>query len=483
MLNRLLILLIAAMGAYAQAEPISVYQIDMTQSATADAPDQNIYLQVFLGHEIYKYAQDAQLSGLRVLDAKGNLLPFALAKPEAESQTKIQDFNLAFFQIPKGATTADLQKLSLDKLTLDAHSLQLEFAQSQSQANHEVQAGFYLVDLNGVTQAIDELQFDWLSSSQNHLVPVTVSASNSLQDWQFLATSTLSRLHNSSESNQDTGKQLFLDKIQLKLAARDFRFLRIDFADAPEEFVLKGIKAIAHQNLSMMNFTETWEQAGELADDQQSALRAASTLRGEPVTAWEYEREDIAGATQISVNLSQYIYGDKLRIFSKANRNQPWHLLYDGNWFNAQLGEAWQHSAAIDCYANSDTYWRIELAEATAGQVQPKLVFSRLQDRLRFIANAQPPFRVVLDSEANGPSQSTSAQILAQLTQGKHIEWQNRALAPLLDANQPAQRHVNNFSWRTWGFWSALCAAVIALLWMVLRLLGQMRKARQQETQ
>lgn len=476
MLKKYFALVLFGIAAAAKAEPLAVYQV---VSKAADR--QEIYLQAYLDHSIYKLSQDSRLSDLRVVDVQGKLLPYALDKPEVQTLARLQQTALAFYTIPAGATAKDLQSLNLEKLTLDTQKLELQFARQSTPGSSRANPGFYLVDLKGITQDIDELQFDWTSTS-NQLLQVVVSGSDSLQDWRRINTATLSHLQQAEPSATPETAGLIVDKVPLKLQAKSFRFLRIEFPAAPDGFVLNALAAQHQSNLQQQNFHETWSEAGRLAEDQQSALRAASQLKGEPVAAWEFHRDDLAAVTRVGVDLGQFAYGDKLRLFSRTSANKPWHLLYEGTWFNAQLGDVWQHSGSLSTYANSDSFWRVEMDQSSRDQAEPKLEFSRLQDRLKFIANAHPPFRLIMDAQAAGPNQSTSAQILAQLTQGKAIAWQTVELLPLLDKNIQASRPAAKIPLKTWAFWIALVAAVIALLWMVLRLFAQMRHTKTRET-
>ncbi len=477
MLKKYLAVFLIGIAAMAGAEPLAVYQV---VSKAADS--QGIYLQAYLDHSIYKLSQDSRLSDLRVVDAQGKLLPYALDKPEVQTLAKVQQTALAFYPIPAGATTQDLQSLNLEKLTLDTQKLELQFARQAAAGSGRENPGFYLVDLTGIAQDIDELQVDWASTSPNQLLQVMVSGSNSLQDWRRINTATLSHLQQAAPSATPETAGLIVDKVPLKLNAKDFRFLRIEFPSAPDGVALTALVATHQANLHQQDFHETWSEVGKLAEDQESALRAASKLNGESVAAWEFQRDDLAAVTRVGVELGQFAYGDKLRLFSRPSANKPWHLLYEGNWFNAQLGDAWQHSGSLSTYANSDSFWRLEMDESSRGQVEPKLEFSRLQDHLKFIANAHPPFRLIVDAQAAGPNQSTSAQILAQLSQGKNIQWQTVELLPLLDKDIQTYRPAAKIPLKTWAFWLALVAAVIVLLWMVLRLFAQMRSAKAQES-
>jgi len=458
-------LLIAGMAALfslsLQAQQVNLYQLESGQGP---------YLQTYLDHQIYRYAHYGNLSDLVVVDAEGTQLPFTMDKASNPAPKQVAQ-NLPFFTLTKGENAETIKSLLLEQVQISNEQVALQLKQPGPPAQSGGDVDFYLVNISQIAQGIDALQLQWSSPEANRLLGVEVDGSGDLQHWQTLTQATLANL-------SKDGEQLKADKVSLNLAPHAFRFLRIKFTQAAPDTRLTQVAHLQWASPPEGNHSESWTLDGKLAEDQQSSLRATAELRGESVAAWEYLRKDVAEVESLALDLGDLSYGDRLRFFSRSTTTKPWRLVYQGIWFNTQVGANWQHSQALRLYSNRDPHWRLELAQSVRGRVAPKLIFSRTLDRLRFIANSHPPFYLALEQNARQSTHASAAQVFAQLVEGELAEWQTVGLNRLVSEDYQRQRLDTPFTWRSWLFWTALVTAVILLLWLVIRLLGQIAVAK-----
>lgn len=445
----------------ANAEVIPVYQIN-------EASD--TYVQTTLTHDIYRYSADTQLNDLVVTDQQGNKLPYRITAPHTQVSEQSQLTNARFFPVAVGAPPETLIALSSASIRLDANeiSVSVEKTTNDKLQDQSVPVDFYVVDVSDLKNRIDRLVVDWQATETNQYLEVQVSGTNDLTTWSNIAQTTLVQL-------QKEGQLLTRNKIAVNLSEMQYAYLRLKFTRGNENLQLTKIQIENTDKIANAPVTDTWEIKGALAEDQDSALRAGNHTVTIPVAAWEFARDDIAPITNISLNLGTIMYGDSIKVFSRNTEKQPWQLLHQGIWFNAQVGSEWQQSDAINIYSNSDVYWRIELNELVRTTLNPILVFHRQPQTLQFIANNAAPYKIAIDDQATPNNQQTSAQIFAQLVNGKKLQWGQVVFTELNPNIDSFARHGMQMSWKTLLFWGILLLAVAVLVGVAVRLMRQMK--------
>jgi hypothetical protein len=449
-------------SAIVQAEVVPVYQINTTSGN---------YVQTDLTHDIYRYSANAQLTDLLVLDQQGNKLPYRLNTPKEKTQVKSKQTPVRFFPVPVGASPDTLLILSSASIRLSDNAISVDV---QKGANAPVQdqqkpTDFYLVDLSDTATRVDALIVDW-PAEQHQYLEVEASGTNDMTNWTPLKKSTLVQL-------QKEGEHLIRNKVALQLSEKQYAYLRLKFERA-ENVTINNILIENIETVGNAPAVEEWRVEGHLAKSQESALLAPRHTNQLPVAAWEFLRDDIAPLHSISLSLGDSVYGDNIKVFSRRTDKQPWQLVYQGIWFNAKVGSELQQSDAIPVHHNSDTQWRIEFNEQASASLKPSLVFHRSMQTLQFIANNAAPYSIAIDTQATADHQAIHAQIFSQLITGKDTPWEPAVSEPLNPKLSSFSRHQMAFSWRSVLFWLVLISAVGVLVFVAMRLVGQMRESR-----
>lgn len=455
------------LGMTANAEVIPVYQID-------DAP--GTYVQTTLTHDIYRYSADSQLNDLVVTDQQGNKLPYRITAPGTQVNEQSQLTSARFFPVAVGSPPEALIALSSASIRLDANeiSVSVEKTNKDTLQDQSVPVDFYVVDLSDVKTRVDKLVVDWQVTETNQYLEVQVSGTNDLTTWSNIAQNTLAQL-------QKEGQLLTRNKIAVNLSEMQYAYLRLKFTRGNENLQLTKIQIENTDKIANAPVVDTWEVKGALAEDQDSALRAGNHTAAMPVAAWEFARDDIAPVTNVSLNLGTIMYGDNIKVFSRNTEKQAWQLLHQGIWFNTQVGSDWQQSDAIDIHSSSDVYWRVELNELVRTTLNPTLVFHRQPQTLQFIANNAAPYKIAIDDQAAPNNQQTSTQIFSQLVSEKELQWGQVAFTELNPNIDSFARHGMQISWRTVFFWVTLSLAVGVLVYVAVRLMGQMKNTTKED--
>ena len=417
-----------------------------------------IYLQTPLEHTLHRYSNDSHLGDLLVMDRDGALLPARIVVAPGEQQAAVGE-TLRFFTVPAGTEQNWFVKRNGETvLRLDDEALTLTLG---DKGEAQQKSFFYIVDLREHKTLIARLSLDWPAEDGQYL-PVEISGSNDLLSWTELARDTLLQLEKNDE-------ELLRKEVAVHIAPERYAFLRIRFP-GNESVSLTGLTAFEPQRENRQA-AQRWEVPGQVADEQYSASARDSRGKAEPVAAWEFRRQEKAPARAVSLDLQEAAYGDLLRIYSRDSRQQNWRLLHSGIWFNVQLGKNWQRSDPVAIHPNTDRYWRIELAQAAAGAVDPRLVLEQPAQTLQFIANDNPPYCIAIS--ANSDSGGLSPRVIASLVGDKEVQWQTVAAKAIPGLQPPAQAE-QELNWSAWLFWTVLALSVVILTGFALRLYRQM---------
>ncbi len=443
----------------AVAEVVPVYQIDQPSGT---------YLQSTLSHDIYRYAADAQLNDLVVTDQQGNKLPYRITSG-TQVQEHSQHTSLHFFPVAVGAAPETLLALSSASIKLDDNeiSVSVEKTANENLQDKNAPIDFYVVDLSDAKSRADKLIVDWKVSEAHQYLEVQVSGTNDLTNWTNITQTTLAQL-------QKDGQQLVRNKITLNLAEMQYAYVRLKFVRGGDQLEITNVTLENTDKVATAPAIDSWQVAGELADEQKSVFRTGERSPAIQVAAWEFARDDIAPVSKFGIQLGSLMYGDFIRVFSRNSEKQPWQLVHQGIWFNAQVGSEWQHSDDIVGNRNTDTQWRVELNEFIRTNAEPVLIFHHQPETLQFIANNSAPFKIAIETDPAQHKQNTSTQILTQLINGKDVQWSQVNYTELKPGLSSFARHGLQVSWKTILFWGFLVIAVGVLVFVALRLVKQM---------
>ena len=424
------------------------------------------YLQLELTEDIYRYSRSSDLQDLVVVDGQGNRLPHRVIRIPVAQAPQEQVSHVHFFPVPVGAKPETLLALSSASIRLDdnAISVTVEKTPRTELLDQQAPIDFYVVDLTEFRATADKLQLDWQVAEINQYLDVEISGSNDLSSWSPVAHGTLVQL-------QKNGQKLTRKQIGLNLHAREYAYLRLQFPRGGQGLLLTSVQVITQQASNALIADRQWQVTGRFAEDQTSALNAKSSVNKASAAAWEFTRAEMAPVTRISLALGETSYGDNIKLFSRRTEKQPWQLVYQGVWFNAQVGDVWQHSDSISIYQNSDLFWRVELSAQVRNNANPILVFHHQSQLLQFIASNAAPFKVGIETDHPLPNHSAGAQVFSQLTAGKEVQWEKVDAVNLDPDIHQFARFSESVNWTTLVFWGILLLAVGVLVFVAIRLI------------
>ncbi len=429
------------------------------------------FIQVPLNLRAYEFnwASDNQFV---VLDAQQNPLPSTITPwqaPLAAPQPAIKRQSVPFFAVAAETSAEALREVFITRNHVQGDAIK-RISQHDTLSNNTPE--FYLIDLRTLEQGISGLIIDWQNNTQNQFLQVQIDGSNNLQDWQHLTQGSLVQV-------LEQGQSLIHNRINLTLAKQAFAYLRLSILRGAEQLQIHQITAeeLLYTTSNTQPVSESWSLAGTPAAEQSSQYFPNAHRAASAVHAFEFSRQEHTPAEYLSIDLGNQTYANSLRVLSRPTAKDKWQLIYQGIWFQTQVGEQWQKAEPIKLSANRAQFWRLEFAPMQP-VAAPKLVFSWQPIRVQFIANNAPPFVLALsDDNGSFSRQQVFNQILAKhRLQTGEPAWINAdliALPPHYSALKQAGPGIA-INWRQWLFWLALLGAVALLAFFALRLIKQL---------
>lgn len=435
------------------AEPLTIYELE---GSTAT------YLEADLDREIYRFSRDPDLRDLLVLDAEGKELPSRIITLQPELMERSTAFPLSFYPVMAGDDPSAWLSRGGAELRIDEDAVFLRLDPEQRSRN--TAADFYIIDITNLDKTLRVLEIDWLQES-NEVVAVELSASNDLQRWARLTQQTLVHLNNEGES-------LLRNTVEVSIQPEQYGYLRLRFLG---DAVIDVRNVLGHNITQHVGGPEPqrWRVRGALADDQRplrlDRYGLAPEIGRTNIVAWEFHRNDRTPSNRIRIDLGDASYGDRVRLFSREHPSQSWVARHSAIWFNVKVGDHWQQSETIRVSSNRDALWRLELSNGD-GLTDPQLVFEYPQQRLRFIANNNPPYSIAINDQI--PARRTADEVFLRVLGGRDVSWE-RVDKQIVAGIQPIEHRVG-FDWQALLFWGALAVAVVVLVVLAVRLIRQM---------
>lgn len=178
----------------------------------------NAMVQLRLPPAVYLNAHSAALDDLRVFDASGRALPFALLHPAAQAQDSRRQFAVRMF--PVGLTQGDTRDVRNDvdiKLAPDGSVTSIS-SRHAAAGGDDTHAGLVL-DFGKDRTPVDALVFTLPDGVDNYQAQVALEVSDDLQTWETVGYANLAWLAN---RERDT-----LTSNRMEFGARTIRYGRL----------------------------------------------------------------------------------------------------------------------------------------------------------------------------------------------------------------------------------------------------------------
>ena len=484
-----LLALLALLPAHAWARPAqdgasSDRPADYAHALPLTVSGQQGVVGLRLPQSVYLAARSADLADLRLFDASGAKLPFALYLPKPQTRARQQSWPVKRFPLLAGRG----QGQSVDGIRLDIKtgadgtllSVQTKPGEGQALAGLVLEVG-----RTGAAGAplplIGALRFTLPAGRQTYAAQVWLEVSDDLKHWDTVGAAELSWLASlpppasrpDGAADTQTYRPAILANDRLEFAPRAFRYARLswrggeplDFAEITAESVEQSAEAPALERLALQPV------AGREPED------------------WVYRAGVAIPVEKIELRFREpnVVLPAEIGFYRKLPATSP---LKPGAWvFEALARNVFYQITQAGSLRRSGE-WPVPLSHGaewvlrpqTASASRPELVLAWQPATLVFLAGGQAPYTLAFGRDHAPPAAADlgqvapgfSAQELAQIEQAQAGPLQSRQTAAA-GAPGAAETAADAAQGRALILWGVLLAGVAVLAALVWRLIGQMK--------
>jgi hypothetical protein len=369
----------AAIGAQAPHPQDFAYGMPILISGNATAYRFTVPLDVYRG-----VANDG-LADIRVFNAEGEVVPYAVREPAAPAASPLPAQELPLFPLHRQS------RVVIDGIhvTIDSPNSSVHLQTQRDGGNAAVVAEQYVIDGRDMELAVAALELDWPDTAADFSGRMRVDASDDLNTWRTVAGSApIANLH-------ANGQELIERRIEMPRAKS--RYWRLSWVGAPPPFELSAVRA-------------------EPADGPEEAERAELDVPGAPDPTLPNDTVFDLGARlrveRVNLLLPEVNTVVALDLQSRARPQDPWRGATHAGLYRLKTAAGEQNNGPISIGANHDRYWRAHLAaNADPGHGPMRLQAFWTPGEIMFLARGNAPFQLAYGNASVGSAEADLASI------------------------------------------------------------------------
>ncbi|MFM2290057.1 MAG: hypothetical protein RL684_3200, partial [Pseudomonadota bacterium] len=409
-----LLALLAACPLAHTAEPV---RGDFAYAMPLDADGTAALYGLALPTDVYRHAASASLADLRVLNGRGEVVPYALQRHAPQAGTPAA----AYEPVPMFPLRGDDAQLARGlNLSIRTDGGALDLRSSPKAAAHERVRG-YLLDLHALARAPSGIEVQWPDGTRDFSDAVTVEASDDLAQWRPV---TRASLVNLSFNGQALRQQ------RIETPAVQAKYWRLMWDANREAVPLSAIRvALSAEKVqpARAQLAVTMGEAGDSSRPQREYLGDLGVQ---------------APVDRVNVLLPERNSVVQAMVYARARPADAWRLVASGTFYRLANGDAAEVvNAALVVDPVRDRYWRIVVPGATSGLGgrAPRLEAGWIPEALRFVARGDAPFELVFGSAAAAPAE-TSLEMLDPTSGARQqaVQPQSTRAGPMVEAGGAA---------------------------------------------
>jgi hypothetical protein len=424
----------------AAAEPVGSSQDEFAYRMQVSAPADAAAYRLTLPLALYQKVAHPDLSDIRVFNAAGEQVPFAIEHPVTATLANAAA-PLALFPL-KDDSRATLDAL---RVTIESGRNAIN-VQTSGQVPPSGQVATYLVDGRALEVPVAALRLDWPEDASDFAGRMRVEASDSLADWQVVATAApVANLH------ANAGR---LVEQRVELIPTKARYWRLSWVGAAAPFALTAVSAEpAKQNVAARHVSQT-VPATESPQAPGEFIYAAHARA--PVDRVNLELPDANSVVEVE-------------LLSRTRMVDSWRAVRSCGFYRLRSEGGELRNGPVPLPVNTDAHWlvRTDPKRGGLGKVSPRLVLEWVPHELVFVARGAAPFYVAYGSFTVDTAAAVSLDLLP-----KNLSIVRASLSnpEPLGGDDLLRSPPPPYAWKTAFLWIVLIGGAGLLAWMALRL-------------
>jgi hypothetical protein len=419
---------------------------------------QSALWQLPLPAAVYSHVTRADLGDVRIFNALGQTVSYALHRPVASLQPAPATIALPFFPLhvlrPEGGHAQTL------KVRRDPQGRVLDITSNVKPVTPSTQISAYLIDVSHLKGTLASLTINWQREhKQGFSTTVRLEHSQDLVDWQPLVPKAVLADLQSGSYN--------LAHRDIAVPTSHAAYLRLAWPKALRHVRLTTVQGRLRQR--QLPPLHHWTRVAGVVDPSK-----AHTYHFDTGGYWPVDR--------LRVEFDEPNMVADVRLQSRPAHEATWQQRFRALVYQLQTADTSVQSKPLVLPVTSDRHWRLQIvADAqTATDRQPTLAFGWIPHTLTFVAQGAPPYTLAYGSARAAPSERPVATLLKKIGKAEAASLIKPAQAGDAFTLGGADRLLPPpapLPWKQIVLWSVLLTGAMVLAYMVQRLYHQLNTA------
>lgn len=437
------------------AKAATFRQADYAYSATLELTGAGPVYAASLPLEVYRSVTHADLTDICVVNASGEVVPFAVRRPAAPPSRNPEPVRLRLFPI-LGVSQASGEALRL-RLREGETAISIERSEAAAGPDHP---SSYLIDARALQHPIAELRIGWDSAAPDFSARLRIDASDDLEHWRPIS----------------SGAQI----VSLHYAGQAFVRNEVPITSTRASFLRLTWNSV--QGSPVINTVEAIPRAIE-PPLKRLSLEVAGSATGRP-GEFDFDLGARLPVEQVNLLLPEPNSIVRAEILIPVSGARKWRPVAEGRIYDLALpGSGNLASKPISVPPTPERHWKVRIGEAGGGigRGVPRLEVSWIPSEVVFLTRGKGPFKLLYGNADATSLALTPGAILNPMgsQDASHGSLQpGRATleaAQLLGGPMRLTPAAPAPDWRRWILWTVLLlgVGVLALMaWRLLKALG-----------
>jgi hypothetical protein len=389
---------------------------------------------------VYQDTAREDLADIRVFNAHGEVVPYALSRPTARTLPRGPGTALPLFALRDDSrAAADAVRVTIDSPTA-AVKLQTQGTIAATGAIKQ-----YILDGRPLDVPVAALQLTWPDDAADFTGRLRIDASDDFAVWRTLAEAApIANLH-------ADGRQLVNNRVEL--AASRAKYWRLSWIGKSAPFALTAVVA---------------EPADSRIEAERSTLEVAGSARDGAPGEYQFDVGARLPIERINLRLPELNTVLAVELQSRRQPQDPWHHVTSRQLYRINTADGELRNEPIDIATDSDRYWLARTVDRSGASTANPL---RLQvgwtpSDLVFLARGEGPFVVAYGSALAPAAETDLSSMPTAVTVMRATLGARRELGGPARLARPAAE----FPWKRALLWAVLAMGVCLLAWMAYRL-------------
>ena len=459
-MKRLPVMLLFALAPFA-AQGADERPADFAQAASITAPAGASHYRVSASEAVYRASQKRGLVDLRVANAAGEFVPFAIVQSSGAGAPEREVVAAKLFPL-HGDEARGMEGLSL-RIERNAAGTVVQ-VQADGKATPAARKLLgYLAELPALARAGEAILFEW-DAPAGFTGSATVEASEDLKRWSPVASQApVVLLEHGGER---------LEQKRVELSPLRSKYLRIAFRGVPAGFALRSASV-------------------QLQPATPETPRASIAITGradaEKKHEYLFDTGGVFPVDRLRFALPQVNAVAPVQVFSRERADAQWRMVASTVAYRLAKDGSEVASPEIAFAANADRYWmvRVDPRSGGLGAGDLGLRLGWIPHEVVFAARGAGPFVLLAGSRGAASAALPVGTVLPGHREGSPLEAVEARLGPVAAnpavATAPPKAPAD--SMRAWVespegrknvLWGVLVLGVLFVVWMATRLMREM---------